>query len=76
VYKVVLLRHGESTWNKENRSYDIPPPPLIQDDPPWSGHAPRYKNLPPQACKVPSSGMPEVVRALLAPNRTILAWEV
>src|SRR5258705_88337 len=57
MHKLVLLRHGESTWNQKNRftgwtdvdlserSYDIPPPPLTGDDPRPPARDPRYAAL-------------------------------
>jgi 2,3-bisphosphoglycerate-dependent phosphoglycerate mutase len=40
--------YGDKQVKIWRRSYDIPPPPLTQDDPRWPGHNPRYKNLAPE----------------------------
>jgi 2,3-bisphosphoglycerate-dependent phosphoglycerate mutase len=39
-------KHGEAQVKIWRRSYDIPPPPLTPDDERWSGHDPRYRDLP------------------------------
>jgi 2,3-bisphosphoglycerate-dependent phosphoglycerate mutase len=41
-------RHGEAQVKIWRRSYDIPPPPISQDDPNWPGHDPRYQSLDPK----------------------------
>lgn len=40
-------KHGEAQVKIWRRSYDIPPPPLAQDDPRHPRHDPRYAALPP-----------------------------
>jgi len=40
-------QHGEDQVLIWRRSYDIPPPPLSQDDARWPGHDPRYKHIAP-----------------------------
>jgi 2,3-bisphosphoglycerate-dependent phosphoglycerate mutase len=40
-------KHGEAQTKIWRRSYDIPPPPLIPDDPRHPSHDPRYASLAP-----------------------------
>jgi len=37
---------GEKQVKIWRRSYDVPPPPLTQEDPRWPGHDPRYADVP------------------------------
>ncbi len=41
-------KYGDEQVKIWRRSYDIPPPALVQDDPRWPGHDPRYQDLAPQ----------------------------
>jgi len=38
-------KFGEEQFLLWRRSYDVPPPPLTEDDERWSGRDPRYQNL-------------------------------
>jgi 2,3-bisphosphoglycerate-dependent phosphoglycerate mutase len=42
-------RHGVSQVQIWRRSYDVPPPPLDENDPRWPGHDTRYASLPPES---------------------------
>jgi 2,3-bisphosphoglycerate-dependent phosphoglycerate mutase len=41
-------QYGEQQVKIWRRSYDVPPPPLTQDDPRWPGHDPRYADVAPE----------------------------
>ncbi len=41
-------RHGDAQVKIWRRSYDIPPPPISQEDPNWPGRDPRYRKLDPK----------------------------
>jgi 2,3-bisphosphoglycerate-dependent phosphoglycerate mutase len=40
-------RHGDEQVHVWRRSYDVPPPPLADDDPSHPRHDPRYRDVPP-----------------------------
>jgi 2,3-bisphosphoglycerate-dependent phosphoglycerate mutase len=40
-------QYGEQQVKLWRRSYDVPPPPLTQDDARWPGHDPRYADVAP-----------------------------
>lgn len=42
-------KHGEDQVKIWRRSFDIPPPPITQDDENFAGHDPRYKDVPKDA---------------------------
>ena len=39
-------RHGDAQVKIWRRSYDVPPPPMDENDPGWPGRDPRYAHLP------------------------------
>src|SRR5438046_5269645 len=41
-------RHGDEQVHVWRRSYDVPPPPLADDDPSHPRHDPRYRDVPPE----------------------------
>jgi len=41
-------RHGDEQVRVWRRSYDVPPPPLADDDPSHPRHDPRYRDVPPE----------------------------
>lgn len=41
-------KYGDAQVKVWRRSYDVQPPALIEDDPRWPGHDPRYRDLAPQ----------------------------
>jgi 2,3-bisphosphoglycerate-dependent phosphoglycerate mutase len=41
-------RHGDEQVHVWRRSYDVPPPPLTDDDPSHPRHDPRYRDVPPE----------------------------
>jgi 2,3-bisphosphoglycerate-dependent phosphoglycerate mutase len=41
-------RHGDEQVHIWRRSYDVPPPPLADDDPSHPRHDPRYRDVPPE----------------------------
>ena len=41
-------RHGDEQVHVWRRSYDVPPPPLAEDDPSHPRHDPRYRDVPPE----------------------------
>ena len=43
--KETAKKYGEEQVYIWRRSYDVPPPPLTEDDPRWPGRDPRYKGL-------------------------------
>jgi 2,3-bisphosphoglycerate-dependent phosphoglycerate mutase len=45
--KATTERHGEEQTHLWRRSYDVPPPPLAEEDPEHPVHDPRYRHLPP-----------------------------
>jgi 2,3-bisphosphoglycerate-dependent phosphoglycerate mutase len=50
-----MQKYGEKQFMLWRRSYDVPPPPLTEDDERWPGRDPRYKGLsrdelPPTEC--------------------------
>jgi 2,3-bisphosphoglycerate-dependent phosphoglycerate mutase len=57
-------RHGEAQTMIWRRSYDIPPPPLTQDDPRHPSRDPRYAALPPADLPLTESLKDTVARFL------------
>jgi 2,3-bisphosphoglycerate-dependent phosphoglycerate mutase len=48
-----VAKHGEAQVKIWRRSYDVPPPPMSQDDERWPGRDPRYASLRPE--EIPAS---------------------
>ncbi len=48
-----VAKHGEAQVKIWRRSYDVPPPPMAQDDERWPGRDPRYASLRPE--EIPAS---------------------
>jgi 2,3-bisphosphoglycerate-dependent phosphoglycerate mutase len=48
-----VAKHGEAQVKIWRRSYDVPPPPMSQDDERWPGRDPRYAELGPE--EIPAS---------------------
>jgi 2,3-bisphosphoglycerate-dependent phosphoglycerate mutase len=78
----VRQRYGDEQYMRWRRSYDVPPPPLPDDDPLSSARDPRYSGLPPELLPRTES-LRDVVRRLvpywhdaivpdLAAGRTVL----
>ena len=56
--------HGEAQVKIWRRSYDIPPPPLVPDDPRHPTHDPRYARLAPQELPLTESLKDTVARVI------------
>jgi 2,3-bisphosphoglycerate-dependent phosphoglycerate mutase len=56
--------HGEAQVKIWRRSYDIPPPPLVPDDPRHPTHDPRYARLSPQELPLTESLKDTVARVI------------
>jgi 2,3-bisphosphoglycerate-dependent phosphoglycerate mutase len=56
--------HGEAQVKIWRRSYDIPPPPLVPDDPRHPAHDPRYARLSPQELPLTESLKDTVARVI------------
>jgi 2,3-bisphosphoglycerate-dependent phosphoglycerate mutase len=48
-----VAKHGEAQVKIWRRSYDVPPPPMSQDDERWPGRDPRYAQMRPE--EIPAS---------------------
>ena len=57
-------KHGEAQTKIWRRSYDIPPPPLVPDDPRHLSRDPRYANVPPSELPLTESLKDTVARVL------------
>jgi 2,3-bisphosphoglycerate-dependent phosphoglycerate mutase len=57
-------KHGEAQTKTWRRSYDIPPPPLLPDDPRHPSHDPRYADLAPSELPLAESLKDTVARFL------------
>jgi 2,3-bisphosphoglycerate-dependent phosphoglycerate mutase len=57
-------KHGEAQTHLWRRSYDVPPPPLMPDDPRHPSHDPRYAGLRPDECPATESLKDTVARFL------------
>lgn len=57
-------RYGEAQVGLWRRSWDVPPPPLAQDDPRWPGHDPRYRGVPAALLPLAESLKDTVARTL------------
>jgi 2,3-bisphosphoglycerate-dependent phosphoglycerate mutase len=63
---------GEEQVKIWRRSYDVPPPPLSEDDPRFPGKDPRYKNVPPELLPKTESLKDTVARFLPYWKETIV----
>lgn len=64
-------RHGMEQTQIWRRSYDVPPPPLTEDDPRYPGNDPRYASLKPQEVPLTECLKDTVERFLPAWHQTI-----